>query len=120
MSCLFIKKKTNNLKKNHRPISLLPTYVKIFEKLIFCALYEFLCKNQLLTTPSQSRFRPGGSTINQLLSITHKIYSAFEEFPSRETRTIFVDISKAFEKIWHESVLFKSKSYGISGCLLTL
>ena len=43
---------------------------------MFDAIYEFLCENQLLT-PNQSGFRPGNSTINQLLSITHKIYSAF-------------------------------------------
>ena len=81
---------------------------------MFDAIYEFLCENQLLT-PNQSGFRPGDSTINQLLSITHKIYSAFEEFPSRETRAIFLDISKAFDKVWHDGLLFKLKSYGISG-----
>ena len=63
---------------------------------MFDAIYEFLCENQLLT-PNQSRFRPGGSTINQLLSITHKLHLAFEEFPLRETRAVFLDISKAFD-----------------------
>ena len=112
------KKENRQLKKNYRPISLLPICGKIFEKLMFDAIYEFLCENQLLT-PNQSGFRPGDSTINQLLSITHKIYSAFEEFPSRETRTVFLDISKAFDKVWHDGLLFKLKSYGISGCLFT-
>ena len=86
-------------------ISLLPICGKIFEKLIFDAIYKYLCENQLLT-PS----RPGDSTVNQLLSITHKIYSAFEEFPLRETRAIFLDISKAFDKVWHDGPLFKLKS----------
>ena len=93
------KKENRQLKKNYRPISLLLICGKIFEKLKFDAIYEFLCENQLLT-PNQSGFRPGDSTINQLLSITHKIYSAFEELPSRETRAIFLDISKAFDKVW--------------------
>ena len=75
--------------------------------------------NQFLTL-SQSGFRPGDSTVNQLLSITHKIYSAFEEFPSRATRATFLDIPKAFDKVWHDGLLFKLKSYGISGCLFTL
>ena len=48
---------------------------------MFDAIYELICENQLLT-PNQSGFRPGDSTINQLLSIAHKIYSPFEEFPS--------------------------------------
>ena len=113
------KKDNRQLKKNYRPISLLPVCGKIFEKLIFDAIYEYFCENQLLT-PSQSGFRPGDSTVNQLLSITHKIYSAFEEFPSRETRAIFLDISKAFDKVCHDGLLFKLKCYGISNCLFTL
>ena len=111
------KKENRQLKKNYRPISLLPICGKIFEKLIFDATYEYLCENQLLT-PSQSGFRPGDSTVNQLLAITHKIYSAFEEFPLRETRAIFLDISKTFE-VWHDGLLSKLKSYGISDCLFT-
>ena len=86
---------------------------------MFDAIYEVLCENQLLT-PNQSGFRPGDSTINQLLSITHKIYSPFEEFPSRESWAVFLDISKAFHKVWHDGLLFKLKSYGISGCLFTV
>ena len=86
---------------------------------MFDAIYEHLCANQLLT-PNQSGFRPGDSTVNQVLSITHKIYSAFEEFPSRETRAVFLDISKAFDKVWHDGLLFKLKNYGISGSLFTV
>ena len=92
------KKENRQLKKNYRPISLLPICMKIFEKLIFDTIYEYLCKNQLLT-PHQSDFRPGDSTVNQLLSITHKLYSAFEEFPSREMRAVFLDVSKAFDSV---------------------
>ena len=55
---------------------------------MFDVIYEYLCVNQLLT-PNQSGFRPGGSTVNQLLSITHQIYSAFEEFPSRDKGRVF-------------------------------
>ena len=86
---------------------------------MFDAIYEFFCENQLLT-PNQSGFCPGDLTINQLLSVTHKIYSAFEEFPSRETRAVFLDISEAFDEVWHDGLLLKLESYGISGCLLTV
>ena len=113
------KKENRQIKKNYRPISLLPICGKIFEKLIFDTIYKYLCENQLLT-PNQSGFRPGDSTVNQLLSITHKIYSAFEEFLSRETRTVCLDISKAFDKVWHDGLLFKLKSCGISGCLFSV
>ena len=87
---------------------------------MFDAIYHFLCENQLFTF-NQSGFHPGDSTINQLLSITHKIYSVFDEFHSRETRAVFLDISKAFDKVWHDGLLFKLKSYGISiYCLFTV
>ena len=75
---------------------------------MFDAIYEHRCANQLLT-PNQSGFRPGDSTVNQLLSITHKIHSAFEEFRSRETRAVFLEISKAFDKVWHDGLLFRLK-----------
>ena len=74
------KKDSRQNKTNYRPISLLPICRKIFEKLIFDTIYEHLCVNNLLT-PNQSGFRPGDSTINQLISITHSINTAFEEFP---------------------------------------
>ena len=92
------KKQSRQLIKNYRPISLLPVCGKIFEKLIFDYIYEHLCNSSLIT-PNQSGFRPGDSTINQLLSITHKIFEGFEMEPSRETRAVFLDISKAFDKV---------------------
>ena len=55
-----------------------------------------------------------------IIYITHSILTAFEEFPSRETRAVFVDISKAFNKVWHEGLIFKLKSSGISSHLSTL
>ena len=92
------KKSSRQCKNNYRPISLLPNLGKIFEKLLFDKIYSHLCENGLLT-PNQSKFRPGDSTINQLISITHKIYSAFEEIPSKETRSVFLDLSKAFDRV---------------------
>ena len=100
------KKESRQSKKNYRLISLLPIFGKIFEKLIFDAIYLHLCENDLLTV-NQSGFRPGDSTVNQLLLITHKIYSAFEENPSRETRTVFLDLSKAFDRVWHDGLMYK-------------
>ncbi len=84
------KKGSRWFKNNYRSISLLQILGKIFEKLLFDKTYSHLCANGLLT-PVKSGFRPGDSTINQLLSITHKIYSAFEEIPSKETWSAFLD-----------------------------
>ena len=86
------KKREQATKKNYRPISLLPICGKIFEKLIFYVMYKHICDNKLLT-PNQSGFHHGDSTVNHLLYITHLIYTAFEEYPTCETRALFLDIS---------------------------
>ena len=64
----------------------------------------------------QSGFRPGDSCIYQLISITSDIYRNFEKY--EETRAVFLDISKAFDKVWHDGLIHKLKSNGISGNLL--
>ena len=69
-------------------------------------------------TKNQSGFRPGDSTINQLLSITDEIYKSFESHD--ETRAVCLDISKAFDKVWHEGLVYKLKQNGINGNLLSI
>ena len=103
--------------KNYRPISLLPICGKIFEKTLFDSLYVFLTSNSLLSK-NQSGFRPGDSAINQLLSITTEIYECFEDYD--EVRAVFLDLSKAFDKVWHEGLIFKFKRCGIDGVFLKL
>lgn len=110
------KKASRQTKTNYRPISLLPVCGKILEKVIFDNMYAFFTRNKLITK-NQSGFRPGDSTINQLLAITTEIYEAFEN--SNEVRAAFLDISKAFDKVWHEGLIFKLKQNGINGSLLT-
>ena len=69
----------------------------------FRFLILFFDKKNNLLSKNQSGFRPGDSTINQLLSITPEIYNAFESLD--ETRAVFLDISKAFDKVWHEGLM---------------
>ena len=108
------KKNDKRLVENYRPISLLPILGKIFEKIIFKKIYHFLLEERLLN-PDQSGFRPSDSCINQFLAITHEIFEAFDCNPTLEVRSVFLDISKAFDKVWHQGLLFKLKSMGISG-----
>ena len=97
--------------KNYRPVSLRPICGKFFERLIFNEMFSFFLANNLLA-PNQSSFKPGGSCINQLLSITQEIYSSFDY--GFEVRSGFLDISKAFDKVWHEGIIFKLQQNGIS------
>ena len=80
-------------------------------------MFRFFLDNKLIST-NQSGFKPGDSCINQLLSITHEIYKSFDD--GLEVRSVFLDISKAFDKVWHEGVIFKLKQNGISGDLLNI
>ena len=113
------KKGCKQNKCNYSPISLIPIFGKIFEKLLFDAIYNHLSKHELIT-PHQSGFRHGESTINQLLLITHNIYRAFDDTPSREIRAIFLDLSKAFDTVWHEGIIYKLKANGLSGNILKI
>lgn len=64
----------------------------------------------------QSGFRPGDPFIYQLISITSDIYRNFKKCD--ETCAVFLDVSKAFDKVWREGLIHKLKSSGISGNLL--
>ena len=113
------KKGDKQLIENYRPVSLLPISVKIFESLIFNSLFNHFIENNLLS-PNQSGFIPGDSCFQQLISIIHEMYNAFDCNPSLEVQGVFLDDSKAFDKVWHDELVYKLKRNGITGDLLRL
>ena len=102
-------------KVNYRPVSLLASFSKICERVVFFHLYNFLMETGFLYK-FQSGFRPGDSTINQLIFLVHKIYEALED--GKEVRVVFLDISKAFDKVWHAGLLRKLEALGVQSPLL--
>ena len=65
-------------------------------------------------------FRKNDSTIKQLISITHDIQSAFDYNPPKDVRAIFLDISKAFDMVWHKGLLYKLNKNGVKGKMFTI
>ena len=103
--------------KNYRSVSLLPICGKILERLMFNEMFKFFIENELISS-NQSGFKPGDSCVNQLVSIIHEIYKSFDK--GHEVRSVFLDISKAFDKIWYDGIIFKLTQNGILGDLLKL
>ena len=87
------------------------------EIIIYNNTYNYLIDNDL-TSQNQSGFKPGDSCINQLISITHDILNLLDE--DLEVRGVFLDISKAFDKVWHKGLIYKWQQNGISGELLNI
>ena len=107
-------KNSKSLKSNYRPVSLLLIFGKILEKFIFDSLYHHLNTNSLLNQ-NQSGFRPGDSTINQLLSIVNIIFTAFVCNPTLDVRSVYLDNSKAFDRVWHQGLVCKLRQISVSG-----
>ena len=74
-------------------------------------MYNFFTYNGLITK-YQSGFQPGDSVTNQLISPVDLIHSSIDI--NLEVRSVFLDMSKAFDKVWHDGLLFKLKQNGIT------
>ena len=108
------RKSKKQLGKNYRPVFLLIISGKIFQKILFNSLLNYLDDNNLLNN-NQSGFRSGDSCARQLLAITNDIVNAFYKNQSLEVRGVFLNLSKAFDKVWHERLMYELKRLGICG-----
>jgi len=97
----LFKKGDRQDKTNYRPVSLLPSLSKILQKVVFCHLYKFLLDIGFLNK-LQSGFRPGDSTVSQLVYLVHQIYEALDL--GKDVRMLFL-LSKAFDRVWHKGLV---------------
>ena len=106
------KKGSRILLSNYRPISLLSNLNKIFEKIIFKRLYNFLEKYNCIYE-LQYGFRAKHSTTHALINITERIRDALDN--NKPVSGVFVDLQKAFDTVNHSILLSKLEHYGIRG-----
>ena len=98
---------------NYRPVSLLSQVSKVLERLIFRQVSSFI-KDSLYDI--QHGFRCNRSCVTQLLNVFHDLGRAFDS--GNEIDLLYLDFAKAFDSVSHSKLLFKLKSFGISGQLL--
>ncbi len=101
--------------KNYRPISLLSGLAKILDAMIAFQLSQYLESNQLLSQ-AQFGFRPQRSTTSQLLHCLNTWSAQLTTHPT--VHVVYLDFSKAFDKLSHAKLTYKLSTFGISGPLL--
>uniref|UniRef100_A0A1B6HQG1 Reverse transcriptase domain-containing protein n=1 Tax=Homalodisca liturata TaxID=320908 RepID=A0A1B6HQG1_9HEMI len=97
---------------NFRPISIVSTFSKVFEKAALSRLWSFLIQNNILFS-NQFGFVKGGSTINAMFTFIDKVIKALDRGESASG--VFFDLRKAFDMVPHEHLLKKLESIGIRG-----
>ena len=103
--------------KNYHTASLLSVGSKVFEKLVNNKIVDHLEKCGLFSD-FQYGFRSSQSTADLLIVVSDRISRTFNR--SGATQAVALDISKAFDRVWHAGLLHKLKSYGISGQIFGL
>ena len=98
------------------PISLTSCVSKLFERIILSRLLFFLESNSILS-PHQARFRPGRSTLDQILFLSQSISDGFNKpRPGSQTILSTIDFSKAFNSVWYPALFHKLISAGLPPC----
>ena len=111
------KKDNEHFFTNYRPISILPAFSKVFEKVIYNQLYDYFLRFRLFYN-SQYGFRKHHSTELATIELVDKIIREMDK--GKLPICIFLDLSKAFDTLNHKILLDKLHYYGVNGTSLTL
>ena len=98
--------------RNYRPISVLPCFSKILERIMYNRLFKYLTTNEILYK-KQFGFQEGHSTEHAIMQLIDKINNSIEK--NHFTQGVFIDLSKAFDTVDHYILITKLKQYGIQG-----
>ena len=116
VKALFKHKDSEHLFGNYRPISVLTSISKVFERVIFNQLYEYMTTNNLFIN-SQYGFRKKHSTELAALEFLDRIAKDMDK--NKIPLSIFIDMSKAFDTLDHKILIEKLKYYGVEGSALS-
>ena len=100
------------LYSNYRPMSILPLFSKVFERLMFNKIYNFVIKLEIIYK-NQFGFQKGKSTEHAILDLYTNLLQAIEK--QHKTSCIFLDFVKAFDTVNHNILIKKLEYYGIRG-----
>lgn len=95
---------------NYRPISLLTSFTKVFERCVKARLVKFIEENDILS-PSQFGFRQGKSTSDAIVEVIDSVYPAIDK--KVKSAVILMDLSRAFDLVSHDTLLKKMEKIGI-------
>ena len=106
------KKNDKQIVSNFWPVSLLPICSKIFEKVIFNELFKFFEYKNLLSNHQSGLIT---RVIHVFINCLQSLMTSFDCNPTLETRGVSLDISKAFDSVWHDGLLFRLRQNGVIG-----
>ena len=110
--------KPSDSPSSYRPISLTSCTSKLFERMVLGRLTYFLELHDILS-PVQAGFRPGRSTVDQVLLLSQSIADSFHQSkPGARTVLATVDFAKAFDSVWHSALLSKLLSLDLPLCFV--
>ena len=111
ISPIFKTGETTNL-SNYRPISVLPCFSKILEKIMYNKLYKYFTEHNILYS-KQFGFQRNNSTEHAIIQLYDQICESFEQ--NKFTLGVFIDFSKAFDTVDHNILIEKLLHYGVKG-----